>query len=397
VLNLATPLAYSYDRSSVTIYGNVADATHGQSTGEVLGNGDATRAYPAFALSQSPLTYVSAATAAGAASTLTVRVNELQWHERDDLAETGPRQRVFVTRESEAQKTTVTFGNGVYGARVPTGTANVKASYRYGLGSAGNVAAGQISQLATHPLGAQGVINPLPASGGADPDPIGQARANAPMAVMALDRLVSVRDYADFARTYAGIGKAVAARLSDGVRQVVHVTVAGAGDIPIDTGSDLYANLLTSLQTFGDPYLPVELAVRSVRLLVIAVTIGLKPDYAWDDVVPKVRAAILARFAFDARALGQTAFQSEAVAAAQAVTGVAWLNVTTFGGVPENIEATALATLGATLGKLPYVAAGLATIDPTAAPGSANRIVPAELVFMTPTIPDTLILTNAAG
>ena len=76
VLNLAAPLAYSYDRTSVTIYGNVADATQGQSTGEVLGNGDASKAFLSFALSQSPLTYLPAATASGAASTLTVAVND---------------------------------------------------------------------------------------------------------------------------------------------------------------------------------------------------------------------------------------------------------------------------------------------------------------------------------
>ena len=204
-LGLATPLSYSYDRSSIKIYGNVADATHGQSTGEVLGNGDASRPWLSFALSQSPLTYVSAPTASGATSTLAVQVNELLWTELDDLAEAGPNQRVYITRESDAQKTSVTFGSGVRGSRVPTGTANIKATYRYGLGSVGNVDALQISQLATQPLGAQGVINPLPASGGVDPDRLDQARANAPVSVTALDRLVSVSDYADFCRTYAGI------------------------------------------------------------------------------------------------------------------------------------------------------------------------------------------------
>ena len=60
------------------------------------------------------------------------------------------------------------FGNGEHGARLPTGSANIKATYRYGIGRGGNVDAWKISQLATHPLGLQGVINPLPASGGAD-------------------------------------------------------------------------------------------------------------------------------------------------------------------------------------------------------------------------------------
>jgi hypothetical protein len=397
LLNLAAPLAYSYDRTSVTIYGNVADATQGQSTGEVMGNGDASKAYLSFALSQSPLTFVPAATASGAASTLTVAVNDQRWRELDDLAEAGPKTRAYVTRENDAQKTTVTFGNGVRGARVPTGTANIKATYRYGMGSDGNVDAAQITQLATHPLGAQGVINPLPASGGGDPDTLSQARINAPLSVTALDRLVSVSDYADFCRVYAGIGKSSAVRLSDGRQLTVHVTVAGVEDSPIDVGSDLYANLLASLQTYGDPHQAVELAVRRVRLIVLAATVGLSSDYFWDDVIPMVRAAVLALFAFDARELGQAAFQSEAVAAMQGVKGVAWVNVTTFDSVAEGITAAQLAGLASSLKPRPYVRAELAQVNKQAAPGSANRITPAELVFMTQDIPDTLILTQAGA
>ena len=94
------------------------------------------------------------------------------------------------------------FGDGVHGARLPTGAANVTAAYRVGLGAAGNVPAGQISQPQTRPQGVQGVTNPLPSSGGADPTPWRRARANAPLAVMALDRVVSVQDYQDFARAW---------------------------------------------------------------------------------------------------------------------------------------------------------------------------------------------------
>ena len=208
ILTLANALAYTYDSTNVTIYGNVALATHGQTVGEVLGDGDATQAFQSFALGQKPLTYVPALTPAGVASTLVVRVNDIERDEVDSLAGLGPTDRDYVTQTDDSDQTTVVFGNGVHGARVPTGTANVKAVYRYGIGAAGNVDAGQISQLATHPQGAQGVINPLRASGGADRDTAGQARGNTPMALMALDRLVGVPDYAYFSRTFAGIGKA---------------------------------------------------------------------------------------------------------------------------------------------------------------------------------------------
>lgn len=394
VLDLASPLASTYDRSTVTIYGNVADATQGQSTGEVLGNANAAVEFQTFALSQSPLTYVSAPTASGVASTLQVRVNELLWNEADSLSDATPTQHAYVTSEDDTQTTSVVFGNGVHGARPPTGTANVKAVYRYGMGSDGNLDAWQITQLATHPLGAQGVTNPLPATGGADADRIDQLRANAPMAVLALDRLVSVQDYADFARTYAGIGKASSVKLSDGQREVVHVTVAGADDIPIDVNSDLYMNLLTSLQSYGDPHLPVELAVRRVRLIVMAAQVALLAEYAWEDVEPALRAAVLASFGFAARSLGQTAYLAEAVATLQQVIGVSWVNVTCFDSVAEDVTAAQLAALGSTLGLNPFVEAQFAQ----RAPGStdlASAILPAELVFVTPDIPATLILNQA--
>lgn len=401
ILTLANKLAYSYDSAKVTIYGNVAKATHGQTIGEVLGDGDATQPFDTFVLHQKPLTYVSAPTPDGAQSTLVVRVNEIEWHEQPSLAALGPRDRGFVTQTDNSDQTSVIFGNGEHGARVPTGTANIKATYRYGIGSPGNVQANQISQLATHPLGVQGVINPLAATGGADRDTLDQGRRNAPVAVMALDRLVSTDDYAEFARTYAGIGKAAAARLSDGRRQLVHVTIAGAGDIPIDQNSDLYHNLAQSLLNFGDPHQPLQVCIRKVQLLVIAAGVQILPDYAWESVEPKIRAAVLDAFSFDNRDLGQSAFLSEAIALMQNIEGVSYVDVQTFDAVPEDVTAGQLAGLASTLQRKNHVFAHLAhpnpSLDPTVDTDPCQRILPAELVFLTPDIPDTLILNQIGG
>jgi hypothetical protein len=401
VLALANSgLAYSYARSTVTIYGNVAKATHGQSVGEVLGNGDASQAFQSFALHQKPLTYLSAATPAGAQSTLSVTVNEIKWNQTDDLSALGPSDRDYTTLTDNSAITTVIFGNGESGARIPTGTANVKAVYRYGIGSAGNVNAQQISQLATQPGGIQSVINPLPATGGADPDTISQARDNTPMAVKALNRLVSVQDYADFSRTYAGIGKANAVKLTNGRRQVVFVTVAGADDIPIALNSDLYLNLVQSLQQFGDPHQPLLVGVRSLKLLVIAAGIEVQPGYQFEVVAPSVQAALLNTFSFQKRALGQTAFLSEAVSAMQAVAGVNFVNVTVFDSVAENTDSAALAALSKTLRLRRAVAAKQAYLDPLlsrpANPTAqdAFQIRPTEMVYLTQQISDTLLLTE---
>ena len=62
------------------------------------------------------------------------------------------------------------FGDGVRGARPSSGQNNVRATYRKGLGAAGNLAAESLTQLTQRPLGMKGVSNPLPAEGGTDPE-----------------------------------------------------------------------------------------------------------------------------------------------------------------------------------------------------------------------------------
>lgn len=336
-IKLAEPLQYCFKRDTITIYGNVVKATHGETRREVLGSGDGAKPMQAFALKQKPLTHTSASNPSGVGSTLAVRVNEVLWHETDALTGLAATDRRFITRTDDDDKTTVIFGNGREGARLPTGVENVKAQYRAGIGRPGNVKAGQISLLADKPLGVKEVVNPLRASGGADRENCEQARKNTPLAVKALDRLVSVQDYEDFTRTYAGIGKAGAVELSTGRQPLVHVTIAGADDIPIDPTSDLFMNLYRTLHALGDPFQPVQLAVRELVLLVISAKVRIDPDYLWEDVAARLRAALLAAFGFESRELGQNVYLSEVYAVMQAVRGVEYVDVDSFGGVPEKI------------------------------------------------------------
>src|SRR5439155_24026000 len=134
---------------------------------ETLGGGDARQTYQRFTLLQPPLTFVSAATPSGAESTLEVRVNDLLWHEVPAFFGHGPEERIYVTRVEDEEKSTVIFGDGKTGARLPTGQENVKATYRKGIGLSGLVKADQLTQLMTRPLGVKGVTNPIESSGAA--------------------------------------------------------------------------------------------------------------------------------------------------------------------------------------------------------------------------------------
>ncbi|MET8543449.1 putative baseplate assembly protein [Kitasatospora sp. NPDC004799] len=433
-ITLSAPLAHRYRRDTVQILGNVVRATQGATRDEAIGSGDAGLPGQRFALRQSPLTWLAADTPRGARSTLEVRVDGVRWHEVDSLAGRGPDERVYVTGTSSDGRTTVTFGDGVHGARLPTGRENVRARYRIGIGEAGNVGAGRITQLTTRPLGVSAVVNPLPATGGAGPDGPGLARRTIPLAVTALDRLVSVPDYEDFTRSRAGIGRASATRLSDGRRELVHVTVAGVDDIPLTEDSDLIRTLHSALTAYGDPRLPVRVALRELVLLVVAMGVKVHPDHSWDVVEPALRRALLDRLGYAGRQLGQSAHLSEVLAVAHAVPGVDRVDVDAFTGVPGSITPEGLERLSEQLVRpQPTVPARLArseeqryrvrhdgeTLTEIAArnglavaellrlnpdvtdtrPLPAGRVLtvfrgirPAQLALLSPNLPDTLIL-----
>lgn len=390
-LQLAQSLryAYAYD-DDLRIYGNVAHATHGETRGEVLGSGDARKPIQRFALKQAPLTYVAAATPQGVATTLEVRVNDVRWHETAQPAFAAPGERVYSVRQDDEGNSTVVFGSRA--ARVPSGSENLRAAYRSGIGRDGNVKAGQVSLLASKPSGVRDVVNPLRASGGADRDGIEAIRRNAPIAVMALDRLVSLPDYADFARAFAGIGQAAADRVGD---RVV-VTIAGGDDAPIDEDSDLYHALATALRRYGDPQLRVEVVSRELVALVVGANVALDPDYDWKVVQPQLRAALLRRFAFERRALGRRAYLSEAVAELQRVRGVVYADVDLFDGIdaldlrdPQRLQQR-LAALAAADQPHAFVAAHHAR-EESAADG-VRSLRPAQLAYLVPGVSETLVL-----
>lgn len=404
-IKLAEPLQYCFKRDSIAVYGNVVKATHGETRQEVLGSGDAAKSLQSFTLRQPPLTYVATSNPSGVDSTLKVYVNDIEWHETVALAGLSPRDRDFITKTDDEGKTALIFGNGREGARPPTGIENIRAVYRNGIGKPGNVNAGQINMLTTRPLGVKEVVNPLRASGGADKESRDQARKNAPLAVKALDRLVSVQDYEDFARIFAGIGKARAIELSNGRRQVVQVTIAGADDIPIDKNADLYRNLRQALLDNGDPFQALQLDIRELMLIVIDANIRILPDYLWEPVVTQVRAAMLDAFSFERRELGQDVLLSEVISVIQAVRGVVYVDVDKLRGIPEKIvdqlhggqrrlvtPAEIADFVSRTDNNGVPIEDPLPRIPVYLAGRLESTIYPAQLAFLTPEIPATLNL-----
>ncbi|MCP3804187.1 putative baseplate assembly protein [Allokutzneria sp. A3M-2-11 16] len=432
-LVLAEELAYTYHRDTVRVHGNVVEATQGESRLEVLGSGDASQANQSFPVRGTPITWLPSDTPLGATSTLRVSVSGVRWHEAEAVSLLGPTDRVYLTKSIEGGATSVTFGDGVHGERLPTGPENVQARYRAGAGNAGNVDPDTITQPVSRPRGVSGVNNPIAASGGGDGDGPADARRVTPLRTIALDRLVSVADYESFTKARAGIGKASVRELSDGQRDVVHLTITGIKDARIDPSSRLYRSLVASLSHFGELNLPVTVDSRELKVLVLSAGVKVHPDYEWELVEPKIRENLLHRFGFAARELAEPVYQSEVVSVIQATAGVDYVDVDVFDGVSGRLTPQEIVDLAKDL-KTPKVVvparparlvdtehtvktdaetltsvaaqygldlAGLVELNPRLSSLDlkaqqklvvARGIAPAQLVIFSPAVRDTLIL-----
>jgi hypothetical protein len=317
------PLQYTYKRESVTINANVVAATHGETVPrEVLGGGDGSQPNQRFILKKPPLTYVPASNPSGATSTLQVQVNGVTWDEAPSLFGLDHRDQRYIVRIDNDAKPTVIFGDGRQGARPPSGTENVVARYRSGIGSSGLVAAGSLTLLQTRPLGVRGVTNPVAADGAADPERLDGARQNAPNTVLTLDRVVSLQDFEAFARGFAGIGKAQAVPFWIGETHLVHVTVAGLNGSVIKPTSSTYKDLVSAILGAGDPVQAFQVDPHQALLFNVTARIVVGPQHDPTAVLDAVSAAIVDTYSFIHRDFGQTVTAAEVVTTIQSTPGV---------------------------------------------------------------------------
>lgn len=323
-LTLEEGLAQALVRSTVVINANVTLASHGETVaGEILGSSDGAKAHQRFVLKKPPLTHVAADTASGSESTLEVRVNGVLWEEAS-LYEAGPADRAYEARQTESGDTVIQFGDGTKGAIPPTALDGVTASYRSGIGLDGEVDAGRITLMKQRPFGAKAVVNPLDAWGAEDPEEMEDARENAPRTVRTLDRVVSVDDHVDFARGFAGIGKASGALLWVGRRQVVHLSLVSASGDELD--ADALETFRSAVDKVRDPYQDLVVASGTHSTFKLKMGVLIDPDHLWDDVVARIEDALTSAYAFDEQDFGASVYASEILALCQNLEGVVALD-----------------------------------------------------------------------
>ena len=330
VLKLEKPLTNSYDPATVSIYGNIVPATQGETVGEeILGSGEGTVANQRFELQKLPLTYISAPTTSGAASTLKVYVNDVEWQQENSLYPLDQTAQSYIIRLEDDGTTQVIFGDGERGSRLPSGQENIVANYRSGIGIEGNIGAESLTILKTRPLGIEEVTNPLAATGGAERENLAAAQTNAPLTIRTLDRIVSLQDFEDFARNFAGISKAQAVQLWIADRQLVHITVAAAQGKPVEPDSILYQNLLNGINAARDPMPQLQVDSYEKVIFDLEAKIIIDPRYQTEKVLPDIRSALEQKYSFERAEFGQVISSSEIIATIQKRKGVVAVDLDT--------------------------------------------------------------------
>jgi hypothetical protein len=327
VLTITPPLPTSLKRETLVVHANVALATHGETVSQILGAGDASKPFQRFELKRLPLTYRGASNELGADSELLVRVGDVEWQEKLSLFGAAPVERAYTVETDEQGRVYVAFGDGVHGARLPSGQNNVRATYRQGLGSDGNVRRDSLTQATTRPMGLKGVSNPLAAEGGTDPEPVDRARRTMPLGTRTLGRAVSLLDYEDFALAFTGIAKAQAQVLQLAAGLTIAITVAGEDGADVSAMNPVRNNLLRALTQSGDPFVNVTLLSYQRSTFRLGLKVKRDPAYDIATVLAAVEKALRERYSFQARSLAQPVLQSDVVAAVHSVQGVVAVDV----------------------------------------------------------------------
>lgn len=361
-----------YAPDTLVVRGNVVAANHGETVSQVLGSGNGEQRFTALPIWRGPLTYVRTPALSGARSTLGVRVNGELWTEVPTLREAGPNDRAYVLRNTEDGTATAVFGDGVRGARLPTGTENVTATYRVGIGADGAVGPGQLSLLPRRPLGIAAVENPAASHDWAPAETLEDARGAAPRRARTLDRVVSVGDYEDFALGFAGISTVRADLVLDGSRRTTVVSVIGERNKRV--GEGLLTDLAAAFRDVCPPGAWVRVLPAEVLWFGVRVGVLVDPARERPAVARAVAAALERRFAPDRQRFGAPVTAAAVTTAVRAVPGVTACDLPRLLHLPT-------AEAGA---PLPQDTEAVRVLTSSPAHQSAEGIRPARLVGLAP-------------
>jgi predicted phage baseplate assembly protein len=255
-----------------------------------------------------------------------------RWCPRLDLLSSGGGDRVFIAEVDDTGIATLRFGDGKLG-RAPDGGSTLQAFYRVGNGLAGNVGAETISVFVFGNESTDAIVrvrNPLPATGGIDPEPVSQAKRFAPVAFRdELERAITAADYAQIASAFPGVQRAAAILRWTGSGYFVRVSIDPLGSEVLT--DELRDAIFENLQRYRRIGHDIEVVAATYVPLDLALTVCVLPNYLRGHVQAALLAVLgagvlpdgtLGFFHPDNLTFGVSIAPSRIVALVQSVTGV---------------------------------------------------------------------------
>jgi hypothetical protein len=325
-IDFTPPLPAPLRTDSAALLGNVAAATHGEMVpDEILGDGRAAAVFQKLTLRKKPLTYVPSAQRASGESTLRVFVNGERLDQVQSLYGQPPTARVYVARQEDDGATVLHFGDGLSGARLPSGQGNVRATYRHGTGLEGRVRANQLTILMERPVGLKEVSNPAPAEGGADPESLSAARENAPTIVKTFGRAIALADFESLVIASGEVARAKATWVWRRLERTVHLTIAGQKGAAFS--SDGLERLHSALTHQRDPNR--SLIVDNVCRVPVVVQAKLQVSarHVRAEVLKAARAALVEHFSFERMPFARPVHLTDLYALLQDVPGIVFVDI----------------------------------------------------------------------
>jgi predicted phage baseplate assembly protein len=257
-----------------------------------------------------------------------------QWSVQRDLLASGPEAAEFVVETENDGHAVLRFGDGVNG-RTPLAGLDLEARLRTGNGAAGNIGAEALGHVVAPFAGILAVRNPMPATGGIDPQQLSQARLYAPQAFRRQERAVTEADYAAMMERHPQVQRAVATRRWTGSWHTMFITVDRRGSDTIDAAFEV------ELRSFIERYRlaghDVEVDAPQFVALDIAMHVCTRPGYFTADVerrlyeifsATRLASGALGFFHPDRFTFGQPVYLSAMIATAMQVPGVAYATLT---------------------------------------------------------------------
>jgi len=346
-----------------------------------------------------------------------VVINGVTYQYVEYLVDSSGYAPVYTTATDENNITYIVFGDGVSGRIPPTGV-SIYATYRIGGGSVGNVATGLIQYIieiygsSTIPVGLTvsnqdiSVTGDGAATGGSDAESTDSIRTNAPLSIRAINRAVSINDYAYLAVQVKGVAAAIA---NADVFTSVTLYLLPSGDAGVlsdnFTLSTVFNNLTTSVQNYLTNKSPANTTITfqpphwvGVNII-LAITVD--PQYNQTNVTTNVKAAINNLFYVDNVYFNQTVTPADLYKAVNDVDGVAYQNLLKFVRADQD-QTYSVVAKSQSSGNVATLYTGLtATVTAASASGGTitytanNSFVSGQTVTITGLSTSAFNLTNA--